>query len=184
MLLEIEVIVFPAEKGSIQITGIIEEENINGQGKSVKRKSLAKSSVENVVTVLRTLGVPAHQYDIHVNFPGGIPADGPSAGVAMAVGVYSAIYKIPIKNTIAITGEIGIHGDVKPVGGVYAKVKAAQKAGVKTVLIPNENMHTNLKDIEGIEVIPIQRIETALDLALIRNKEHELRLPEHSKKSG
>ena len=71
MLLEIEVIVLPAKNnGSITITGIIEEESINGQGKSVKRKSMAKGSIENVITVLRSMGVPANQYDIHVNFPG------------------------------------------------------------------------------------------------------------------
>ncbi len=92
MLLDIEVMVLPSDKGTVQITGIIEEENINGQGKTVKRKSMAKGSIENVLTVLKTMGVPVKQYDIHVNFPGGIPADGPSAGVAMAVGIYSAIY--------------------------------------------------------------------------------------------
>src|SRR5690606_36530064 len=104
MLLGIEVIVLPTKSnGTITITGIIEEESINGQGKSVKRKSMAKGSIENVITVLRTMGVPANQYDIHVNYPGGIPTDGPSAGIAMTVGVYSAIYKLPVKNTVAMT---------------------------------------------------------------------------------
>ncbi|WP_062104537.1 ATP-dependent protease LonB [Bacillus niameyensis] len=186
MLLDIEVIVLPADKGSIQITGIIEEESINGQGKSVKRKSMAKGSAENVITVLKTMGVPASQYDIHVNFPGGIPADGPSAGVAVAVGIYSAIYKIPIYHTVAMTGEIGIHGDVKPVGGVYTKVKAARNAGAKTVLIPSENMQSNLKEIEDIQVIPIKRLEEALEVALVRSQSHDIILPgfpEQSKKS-
>lgn len=106
-LLEIEMTVIPAqEKGSINITGIVEEESINGQGKSIRRKSLAKGSLENVLTVLRSMGVPAHQYDIHVNFPGGIPIDGPSAGIAMAVGIYSAIYKVPVDNTVAMTGRL------------------------------------------------------------------------------
>ena len=59
---------------------------------------MAKGSIENVITVLRTMGVPADDYDIHVNFPGGVPIDGPSAGIAMATGIYSAIYKIPIDN--------------------------------------------------------------------------------------
>ena len=92
---------------------------------------MAKGSAENVITVLRSMGVPANQYDIHVNFPGGIPTDGPSAGIAMATGIYSAIYKIPVKNTVAMTGEIGIHGDVKPVGGVFSKVIAAKYAGAE-----------------------------------------------------
>lgn len=188
MLLGIEVIVLPTKSnGSITITGIIEEESINGQGKSVKRKSMAKGSIENVITVLRTMGVPANQYDIHVNYPGGIPTDGPSAGIAMTVGVYSAIYKLPVKNTVAMTGEIGIHGDVKPVGGIYSKVKAAKLAGANTVLIPFENMQSSLEEITGIQVIPIKRIEEAFEIALIHNPGQELRYPtgraEKNKKS-
>ncbi|MBD8007472.1 ATP-dependent protease LonB [Bacillus norwichensis] len=173
-LLEIEIMVIPSkEKGTINITGIVEEESINGQGKSIRRKSLAKGSVENVLTVLRSMGVPAHQYDIHVNFPGGIPIDGPSAGVAMAVGIYSAIFKIPVDNQVTMTGEIGIQGDIKPVGGILAKVKAAKQAGARTVFIPEENMRSILGSIEGIEIIPIQRIEEVLKKALISNSSHD-----------
>ena len=109
----------------------MEEESIGDRSKSIRRKSMAKGSIENVLTVLRTMGVPADEFDIHVNFPGGVPIDGPSAGIAMATGIYSAIYQLPIDNFIAMTGEISIHGNVKPVGGVYPKVKAAQKAGVQ-----------------------------------------------------
>ena len=70
-LLEIEVTVIPTkDKGSINITGIVEEESIGDRGKSIRRKSMAKGSIENVITVLRTMGVPAEEYDIHVNFPG------------------------------------------------------------------------------------------------------------------
>lgn len=70
-LLEIEVKAIPAkEKGNIIITGIVEEESIGTQGKSIRRKSMAKSSIENVITVLRSMDVPADEYDIHVNFPG------------------------------------------------------------------------------------------------------------------
>lgn len=79
-ILEIEVAALPAkEKGTVHITGIVEEERIGTQEKSIRRKSMAKGSIENVITVLRTMGVPADRYDIHVNFPGGIPIDGPSA---------------------------------------------------------------------------------------------------------
>lgn len=173
-LLEIEMMVIPAqEKGSINITGIVEEESINGQGKSIRRKSLAKGSMENVLTVLRSMGVPAHQYDIHVNFPGGIPIDGPSAGIAMAVGIYSAIYKIPVENTVAMTGEIGVQGDIKPVGGVLAKVKAAKLAGAQTVFIPADNMGSILGNIDDIEIIPVKRIEDVLKSALKSNNDHD-----------
>lgn len=166
-LLEIEVTVIPAKiKGSINITGIVEEESIGDRSKSIRRKSMAKGSVENVITVLRAMGVPADEYDIHVNFPGGVPIDGPSAGIAMATGIYSAIYQLPVDNKIAMTGEISIHGNVKPIGGVYPKVKAAQKAGVKRVIIPMENMQSILSEIQDIEIIPVTNLKEAFQVAL------------------
>ncbi len=166
-LLDIEVTVIPAkEKGSINITGIVEEESIGGQGKSIRRKSMARGSIENVITVLRSMGVPADEYDIHVNFPGGVPIDGPSAGIAMATGIYSAIYKRPVDNTVAMTGEISIHGYVKPIGGVYPKVKAAKKAGAQTVIIPKENMQSILKEITGIKIIPVSHLNEVFEAAL------------------
>jgi ATP-dependent Lon protease len=169
-LLEIEVTVIPAkDKGSINITGIVDEESIGTQGKSIRRKSMARGSIENVLTVLRSMGVPADEYDIHVNFPGGVPIDGPSAGIAMATGIYSAIYKIPIDNKVAMTGEISIHGNVKPIGGVYPKVKAARKAGAKTVIIPEENMQSILNEIEGITIIPVTHLDEVFELALVKD---------------
>lgn len=169
-LLEIEVTVIPTkDKGSINITGIVEEESMGDRSKSIRRKSMAKGSIENVITVLRTVGVPAEEYDIHVNFPGGVPIDGPSAGIAMATGIYSAIYQLPVDSKVAMTGEISIHGNVKPIGGVYPKVKAAKDAGVKRVIIPKENMQSVLKEIEGIEIIPVTHINEVFDLALKKN---------------
>jgi ATP-dependent Lon protease len=169
-LLEIEVTVIPTkEKGSINITGIVEEESMGDRSKSIRRKSMAKGSIENVITVLRTIGVPAEEYDIHVNFPGGVPIDGPSAGIAMATGIYSAIYQLPVDSKVAMTGEISIHGNVKPIGGVYPKVKAAKDAGVKKVIIPKENMQSVLKEIEGIEIIPVTHINEVFDIALKKN---------------
>jgi ATP-dependent Lon protease len=170
-LLEIEVMVIPAkDKGTINITGIVDEESIGGQGKSIRRKSMARGSIENVITVLRSMGVPAGDFDIHVNFPGGVPIDGPSAGIAMATGIYSAIYKIPIDNKVAMTGEISIHGNVKPIGGVYPKVKAAQKAGATTVIIPEENMQSILNEIKGIRIVPVTHLSEVFDIALVNNQ--------------
>jgi ATP-dependent Lon protease len=170
-LLEIEVTVIPAQdKGTINVTGIVEEESIGDRSKSIRRKSMAKGSIENVITVLRSMGVPADQYDIHVNFPGGIPVDGPSAGIAMALGIYSAIYRIPVKHNLALTGEISIHGFVKPVGGVYPKVKAAKLAGAEMAIIPHENQQSMIDEIEGIEVIPVKHLKEVLDLALIKDQ--------------
>jgi Lon-like ATP-dependent protease len=121
MLLELETIVTPVAKGQGQIivTGVVDEEEVGGgSGKKLRRKSLVKSSVENVLTLLRNyLNLQPKDYDIHVNFPGGIPIDGPSAGVTIATALYSAITGIPVDNRVAMTGEVSIRGYVKPVGG-------------------------------------------------------------------
>ncbi|MDT2045292.1 ATP-dependent protease LonB [Bacillus sp. 1780r2a1] len=181
-LLEIEVKAIKAkEKGNITITGIVEEENINGQGKSVRRKSMARSSIENVITVLRSMAVPADEYDIHVNFPGGVPIDGPSAGIAMATGIYSAIYEVPIKHTVAMTGEIGLHGNVKPIGGVIPKIKAAKQAGVTHVIVPKENMNGMVEQIRGIEILPVTQLADVLNYALLPIQDHVAHL---SKEAG
>ncbi|WP_161515082.1 ATP-dependent protease LonB [Priestia megaterium] len=172
-LLEIEVKAIPAkEKGNIIITGIVEEESIGTQGKSIRRKSMAKSSIENVITVLRSMDVPADEYDIHVNFPGGVPIDGPSAGIAMATGIYSAIYEVPIKHTVAMTGEIGLHGNVKPIGGVIPKIKAAKQAGVQTVIVPKENMNAMVEKVKGIDIIPVHHLTEVFEQALLSIHEH------------
>ncbi|WP_026676478.1 ATP-dependent protease LonB [Fictibacillus gelatini] len=165
-LLEIEVTALRAKKqGSINITGIVEEESIGNNAKSIRRKSLAKGSVENVITVLKYMGVDASHYDIHVNFPGGAPVDGPSAGIAIATAIYSAIHEIPVDNELAMTGELSIHGRVKPVGGVMAKVLAAKQAGAKRVLIPKDNDQAMLKEIEGIEIITVSKIAEVFEFA-------------------
>lgn len=167
-LLEIEVNVTPAQdKGSLNITGIAEEESIGSQSKSIRRKSMAKGSVENVLTVLRTMGIKPSDYDIHVNFPGGGPIDGPSAGIAMAAGIFSAIHRIPIDHTVAMTGEISLTGLVKPIGGVIPKIKAAKQAGAKTVIIPYENQQSILKRIDGITIKAVKTFQEVLDVILV-----------------
>lgn len=172
MLLEIEVCVTPVHEseGKIIITGIVEEEEMHGMGgNKIRRKSMVKGSVENVLTVLRHhLNLDCHKYDIHVNFPGGIPADGPSAGIAIATAIYSAITGIPIDNKVALTGEVSIRGYVKPVGGVMAKVEAARLAGAERVVIPKENWISLYENIKGIRVIPVEYLSEALDNALIK----------------
>lgn len=167
-LLEIEVSVTAAQdKGSINITGIAEEESIGSQSKSIRRKSMAKGSVENVLTVLRTMGMKPSDYDIHINFPGGIPIDGPSAGIAMAAGIFSAIHKIPIDNTVAMTGEISLNGLVKPIGGVIPKIKAAKQSGAKKVIIPYENQQSILRQIDGITIVAVKTFQEVLDEILV-----------------
>jgi Lon-like ATP-dependent protease len=173
MLLEIEVTAIPAEDnmGKINITGVVEEESTGNSSRTLRRKSLAKGSVENVLTVLRKTDVNPHNFDLHINFPGGIPVDGPSAGVTMATAIYSAIKRIPVDNEVAMTGEVSIHGKVKPIGGVVAKVEAAKQAGVRKVIIPRENWQNIFDTMEGIEVIPVDKIQDVLLHALLQDEQ-------------
>ncbi|MCS7458755.1 ATP-dependent protease LonB [Paenibacillus doosanensis] len=168
-LLEIEVTAIPVVQpgtGHFTITGVVDEEEMGGGARTIRRKSMARGSVENVFTVLRRLGINPYNYDLHINFPGGTPIDGPSAGVSMATAIASAIKQIPVDNHIAMTGEVGIHGKVKPVGGVVAKVEAAFQAGATKVIIPKENWQEIFAGLNGLEVIPVESVEEVLHHAL------------------
>lgn len=171
-LLEIEVTATKAREagsGVYSITGIVDEEEMGGGSRTIRRKSMARGSVENVLTVLKALGVQPQDYDLHINFPGGIPIDGPSAGISMATAIASAISNIPVDNKLAMTGEMSIHGKIKPVGGVVAKVEAAIQAGATRVMIPEENWQEMFSTLKGIEVIPVQHFEEVLNLAIKSN---------------
>jgi Lon-like ATP-dependent protease len=168
-LLEIEVTAIPiaaAGTGKFNITGVVDEEEMGGGSRTIRRKSMARGSVENVLTVLRKLGFNTSDYDLHINFPGGVPIDGPSAGISMATAIASAIHKIPVDNKLAMTGEMSIHGKVKPVGGVVAKVEAAFQAGATKVIIPKENWQEMFANLPGVEVIAADSIEEVLEVAL------------------
>lgn len=168
-LLEIEVSAIPVTtkgEAKITITGVVDEEEMGGGSRTLRRKSMARGSVENVLTVLKRLAFDTDYYDLHINFPGGIPIDGPSAGVAMAVAIASAISGIPVSNQIAMTGEISIHGKVKPVGGVVAKVEAAFQAGATKVFIPRENWQQLFADLPEVEVVPVDSIDQLLKQVL------------------
>ncbi|MGB9839290.1 ATP-dependent protease LonB [Thermovenabulum sp.] len=176
ILIEIEATAIPVQKGEgkIIVTGIVEEEEMGGEAYKLRRKGTARGSVENCLTVMRKyLGVDPRDFDIHLNFPGGIPLDGPSAGIAVATAIYSSIKGLPVKNTVAMTGEISIRGNVKPVGGVTAKIDAAIKAGAKEILIPKENYQEIFKTIDGTNIIPVERIEEVIDLAILWDKKAE-----------
>lgn len=171
ILLEVEANAIPAAhgQGRLTVTGMVDEEEIGGGGRTVRRKSMAKSSVENVLTVLRrTMEIDPRDYDLHVNFPGGAPADGPSAGITIATAIYSAITGVPVDNRVAMTGEISIRGLVRPVGGVAAKVEAARQAGASKVVIPAENYQDLFKELQGIKVVPVERLEEVFRAALIK----------------
>ena len=164
MLLEIEAAVH-----QVHVTGIVEEEEMGGGQRIIRRKSMAKGSVENVLTVLRDfLELDTRDYDIHVNFPSGSPVDGPSAGIAVATAVYSALTNTPVLNTVAMTGEISVRGYVRPVGGVVCKVEAARQAGATKVLIPKDNWQKMFAGLPEVEVVPVENLREVLDHALCR----------------
>ena len=164
--MEIEAVAQPGT-GKLTITGIVEEEEIGSDGgRKIKRKSTARGSLENVMTLLHAMGYRTQDYDLHINFPGGTPVDGPSAGVAMAVVAASAITGRPVNGTIAVTGEVSVRGLVKPVGGVPGKVEAAEHAGLSKVLIPMENRLERFEHTT-IDVVPITTLEEALDQMLL-----------------
>lgn len=157
-------------KGTLRITGIIEEEEIKNLNGNIRRKSTARCSVENVITVLdKVYDINCNNYDIHVNFPGGVPVDGPSAGISIATAIYSAITGIAVNNEVAMTGELSIHGNVKPIGGVNAKISAAQKAGATKVIIPEENWQESFSLIEDVKIIAVKSISEVIELALCNN---------------
>jgi len=169
-LIEVEAAVIPVDKGTGKwtATGVIEEEQLGSGDKSYRRKSMAKGAVENVMTILKSqFDFHSKDFDVHINFPGGVPVDGPSAGVAMATAIYSALRQVPVDNYLAMTGELSVHGRIKPVGGVMSKVEAARNAGIRKVLIPQDNMLDIFNDFPDLEVVPVCDINEVFAHALL-----------------
>lgn len=162
-LLTIEVATMPG-KGAITRTGSLGD--------------VMKESIEAARTVVRSrasqLGISYKQIsetDIHVHFPeGAIPKDGPSAGSAITLGLVSALTDIPVRADVAMTGEITLRGEVLPIGGLKEKLLAALRGGIKTVLIPEENIKdleevpANVKD--GLNILPVRTIDQVLENGL------------------
>jgi ATP-dependent Lon protease len=162
-LLTIESVILPG-KGNIQRTGSLGD--------------VMKESVEAARSVVRSrahvLGIEDdafEKHDIHVHVPeGATPKDGPSAGIAMTTALVSSITKIPVRCDVAMTGEITLRGEVLPIGGLKEKLLAAHRGGIKTVLIPHENVK-DLADIPDnikgkLEICPVKWIDEVFDLAL------------------
>ena len=159
-VLDIEAVALPGS-GQIHATGIIEEEELGTGGRRMKRRSTAQASVDNIATLLRTMGVESPERDVHINFPGGMPVDGPSAGVAMAAAAYSALTGCPLDSLCAVTGEITVRGEVRAVGGVPDKIAAAIKAGMRRVVVPRDNYLDRYKSLP-IDVRPVDSFKDAL----------------------
>lgn len=147
--IEIETAVFEAkEKGR----GIVRFNDTAG--------SMAKDSVFNAASVIRKLtDKDISDYDVHVNIVGGGRIDGPSAGAAITICIISALLNKPIRQDIAVTGEISLRGKVKPVGGIFEKVYGARRKGIKLVLVPKDNIKEVPQGLGDIEVRAVDNIE-------------------------
>ncbi|KGI38862.1 ATPase AAA [Clostridium tetani] len=127
--------------------------------------SMAKDSVFNAASVIRKITKKdLRDYDIHVNVIGGGRIDGPSAGAAITVCIISALLDKPIKQDIAITGEISLKGKVKPVGGIFEKIYGARRKRIKTVVIPKENLREAPQGLDDIQIKAVDNIEELLDI--------------------
>ena len=138
--------------GDMKMLGMIEQEEINVGNRRLIRKSTVKASIDNVMAAfLKRFNVDCGDYDIRFNIPGGMPVDGPSAGIAFATALMSAITKLPPRPHTALTGEITANGKVRPIGGVDAKLEAAKEAGARYAIIPAGNMDESKRNL-AIEV--------------------------------
>ena len=164
-LLKVEVAVMEGT-GKIELTGSLGD----------VMKESAKIAHSYVRSITEKYGLPASFYkdsDIHIHFPeGAIPKDGPSAGVTMVTAIVSALGNIPVKRTVAMTGEVTLRGKVLPIGGLREKTLAAYRCGISTVLIPADNM----KDLDEIDsqakehltFVPCENISDVLSAALTK----------------
>lgn len=128
--------------------------------------SMAKDSVFNAASVIKRLtDKDINDYDIHVNVIGGGKIDGPSAGAAITICIMSALLEKPIRQDLAITGEISLRGKIKPVGGIFEKIYGARRKGIKLVTVPKDNENEITKGLEDIEVKAISSIEELMEIA-------------------
>ena len=111
--------------------------------------------------------------DVHVHVPdGATPKDGPSAGLAMVTAMVSALTGVPVKNDVAMTGEVSLRGNAMQIGGLKEKLLAAHRAGINTVFIPVEN-EKDLEDIpdnviKGLDIVPVKHVDEVLEAALTK----------------
>jgi ATP-dependent Lon protease len=151
-LIEIEAVAFSASQAG---KGTIRFNDTAG--------SMAKDSVFNAASVLRAVtGLDVADYDLHINVVGGGNIDGPSAGLAIFLALYSAIMKRPLPQDVAITGELSIQGKIRAVGGVVEKLYAARQAGMRSMLLPKENARDIDASLAGLDVVPLSTVEQAL----------------------
>jgi ATP-dependent Lon protease len=157
-IIEIEAMAFPASQPG---KGTIRFNDTAG--------TMAKDSVFNATSVLRAqTGIDVVDYDLHINVVGGGLIDGPSAGLAIFLALYSAITKTPLPQDVAITGELSIQGKIRAVGGVIEKLYAARQSGMRTLLLPKENAREVDASLSGIRIVPVASVNDALKELRVR----------------
>jgi ATP-dependent Lon protease len=151
-VIEFEAIAFPASQAG---KGTVRFNDTAG--------SMARDSVFNAASVVRALaGVDPADFDLHVNVIGGGAVDGPSAGLAVFAALYSALRREAVPQDVAMTGEVGIQGRVRPVGGIPEKLFAARMAGMRRVIVPKENEQDAPSDLPGMEIVAVANVFEAL----------------------
>ena len=159
-IIEIEAVAFPAAESR---KGAVRFNDTAG--------SMAKDSVFNAAAVVRaTSGLDPADYDVHINVIGGGNIDGPSAGLAIFMALYSAMTQTPLPQDVAITGELSIQGKVRPVGGVIEKLYAARQAGMRAMIVPKENLREIDAGLSGIQIIPVSTIDQAFRALSVHKK--------------
>jgi ATP-dependent Lon protease len=151
-IVEIEAAAFPAREKS---KGAVRFNDTAG--------SMARDAVFNAASVIRAVaGVDPSDFDLHVNVVGGGNIDGPSAGLAFFLALYSALANRALPQDVAVTGEVSLAGNVRGVGGVVEKLYAARQAGMRAMVLPRENAREIDAVIEGIEIVPVGTVVEAL----------------------
>ena len=164
-ILKIESVVMPG-KGKMQITGKlgdVMQESVKAAKSYIRSKSLDYGIIPPIFD----------KKDFHIHVPeGATPKDGPSAGIGMVTSIISAITEIPVNKNVAMTGEITLRGLVLPIGGLKEKLLAAHRAGIKKVLIPEENKKDLVEVpktiLENMEVISVKNVDEVLKVALVK----------------
>ncbi len=164
-ILKIESVIMPG-KGKMQITGKlgdVMQESVKAAKSYIRSKSLEYGIIPPIFD----------KKDFHIHVPeGATPKDGPSAGVGMVTSIISAITEIPVNKNVAMTGEITLRGLVLPIGGLKEKLLAAHRAGIKKVLIPEENKKDLIEVpktiVDSMEIIPVKNVDEVLKVALTK----------------
>ncbi|MGI6519134.1 MAG: Lon family ATP-dependent protease [Bacillota bacterium] len=152
-VIEFEAVAFPAREAG---KGTIRFNETAG--------SMTKDSVFNAASVFRFVtNRDLADFDVHVNVVGGGDIDGPSAGTAVLLAILSSVYNCPVRQDVAVTGELSIQGKVRAVGGIFEKIYGARQAGIKKVIVPAENAKDVPPGITGIEVVSVTDVADAFE---------------------